>query len=191
MFDNVRDGLAWRRAHKLLRKRKPRPWLSPPSERRVLLVLPAAERQARTAWQFVESLDLDPNRTLPVVPTGEIAFSPMSFLGKVKPLEPADLGRLGLPRKDFLRMVWQFEPDVALCLTSPFDLASAVLVGASPAAFRAGLSDESGEAFFDLIVGESNDYDSALHLLERTLRSVSPMVLAPSPAAAATTRTVW
>jgi hypothetical protein len=191
MFDNVREGLAWHRAHTLLKKRKPRAWHSPPSERRVLVVLPAAERHARIAWQFVESLHLDPNRTLPVVPTAEIAFSPISFLGKVKPLDPGDVNRLGLPRSEFLRAVWQFEPEIALCLTSPFDLASAVLVGASPAAFRAGLSDERGEPFFDLIVDEENDYDGALHLLARTLRSVTPVLLASSPAATATTRSVW
>lgn len=192
MFEDLKDRLAWRRAHKLVARRRVRPWDSPPSERRALIVMPGEERHARQAWQFVESLQLDPSRALVIVPTGEIAFAPMSFMGRVRTLDEQQMGRLGLPDTAFLQGAWQFEPEVALCLMTPFDLPAALVVGAAPAAFRIGFFDERAEAFFDLMVSAETGLEGGLAALGRALVKIQPPILAPSEAAVApAARSVW
>lgn len=180
MFDSLKQRLAWRRALKLIRKRAPAPWAADPAERRVLLVLPVNEEDARQAWRFVATLNLNPERTLPVIPTGRVTFAPVDYLGRVKTLGDADMGHLGLPKKAFLQDVWRFAPDIAICFASPFALAPATIVGASPAAFRAGFFGEGAEPFFDLLAG-GIDIDARLRALGQALERIDPPIIGASP----------
>jgi hypothetical protein len=178
MFENLKNHLAWRRALKLVRNRPVRPWHPDPSLRRVLLVLPAAEVDARPAWRFVNRLGLKPEFTLPVVPTGEIAYAPVEYLGRVVSLHASDLGRTGLPKKAFRQRVWEFDPDIALALTTPVNLPAAVLVGASPAAFRVGFSAPDIDPFFDLMVA-GDGIEGGIRALEQSLSHIDPPLIAP------------
>lgn len=180
MFEGLKDRLAWRRALKLVRNRPVRPWHPDPSLRRVLLVLPAAEADARPAWRFVNRLGLKPEFTLPVVPTGEIAYAPVEYLGRVISLNQADIGRMGLPRKAFRQRVWEFDPDVAFALTTPVDLAAATLVGASPAAFRIGFAAPDIDPFFDLMV-TGDGIEGGIRALEQSLSHIDPPLIAAHP----------
>jgi hypothetical protein len=178
----VRDimaRLALRRALKLVRQRGAREWPPDPSERRVLIVLPVREEDARHVWRFLATLGLDPQKTLPVVPVGEVTYAPVDYLGHVRILQPADIGRLGLPKKAFLRDVWSFQPDVAFCFAAPFDLAPAVVAGASPAAFRIGFHGEGAEPFFDLLAS-GDDVEGRLRALRHAMEHISPPILIAS-----------
>lgn len=191
MIETLRENLAWRRARKLLARRGARQWRANPADRRVLILLPSEERLARPAWEFIESLNLNPAHTLPIAPHVEVAFAPARLVRRVKPMGPDHVGRLGLPKKAFLREVWSFEPDVALCLASPFELGGAVLIGASPAAFRVGFFDERAEEFFDLMVGVSSYYEAGLNKLSDVLWRMAPPILARPAQAARSATAAW
>jgi hypothetical protein len=190
MLESLIDRWAWHRALKLVKKRAPRTWVADPSQRRVLLVLPDAEESARYAWRFIAKLSLDPERTLPVIPIGKVTFAPVEYLGRVRTLQPSDVGRLGLPKKSLLREVWEFEPDIGICLSSPFALAPAVIVGASPAAFRAGFFAEGAEPFFDLLAGGA-DVEARLNALGQALSQIEPPILAASAPPAGRGTPAW
>jgi hypothetical protein len=177
MIETIRENLARRRALKRVSKRKSRVWQADPSARRLLLVLPADERMAKSAWKFVASLGVDPDRTLPVVPTGEIAYAPVEYIGRVRSLNKADIGRLGLPRRQFLKDVWSFDPDVAISLAAADDLAAALIAGASPAAFRIGMHRDNMEAFFDLMVSPEGGIEVAVRALASTLGRLRPPII--------------
>jgi len=184
MIDNLRDRLAWRRALKMVRRRQPKAWTSAPTERRVLLIVPAGTEESRAAWRFVDRLNLDPERTLPIVPTGDIAYAPVEFLGRVRVVNRSDFGRLGLPRKSLVAEIRGFEPDVAMYLNPEFHLSYAILVGASMAAFRIGFQAESADAFFDLMV-DGKDPGSGFRALDQALARITPPIIVSSPPQAA------
>ncbi len=180
MIDTVKERLAWSRAKKLVRKRAARVWTTPANQRSVLLVLPRDQETARHAWRFVSRYNLDPQRTLPVVPAGEITYAPVEFLGRVRALESGDIGAVGLPKKPVLKELWEFDADVAMALDPDFDLAAAVIVGASRAPFRIGFTGPGSESFFDLMVSGSNPV-GALDTLAKAIERIKPPVLERHP----------
>lgn len=181
-------SLTERMAHALvrrrIRKRVPVAWHADPAQRRLLLVLPGNEEAAVSAWRFVESLGVDPARVYPIVPSGEIAYAPVAYIGRVQALGKKDQNRLGLPKKAILKAAWAFRPDVAMDLSPTFTFTSAMLVGASPAAFRIGLAGaaeqaDAAEPFYDLLVGvrENGGIEGAVKQLAETLRRIEPRVI--------------
>lgn len=182
MFDALKERLAERIVRRRIAKREVRPWPSSPSRSSVLLVLPVEAEAASVAWRFVERLRLSRERVLPIVPTGEIAYAPVEYIGRVVALNPEDIGRVGLPKRQFLKRVWSFNPDVALDLSSPDDLGAALIAGGSPAAFRVGLAGEGRDPFFDLMVGPAERPAEAFHALEQVLQQIHPPVLAADDA---------
>lgn len=178
MFDAVKAKLAHRRALKQVERRTARPWTEDPAARRVLVVLPTGE-EAREAWRFVKSLGLSARKVIPVVLAGEVTtYVPAEFISRVIRLEDDDTNLIGLPKQDFAQRVWKENPDVALCLAPTFDIASAVLVGASPAPFRVGFYDDEADPFFDLMVAPGPSSTSTYAALLEALRRISPPVLA-------------
>jgi hypothetical protein len=183
MFDAVKAKLAWRGALKQVQRRDVHPWTKGPAERRVLVVLPTGE-EAREAWRFVKSLGLAGRRVIPIVLAGEVTtYVPAEYISHVIRLEDDDTNLVGLPKREFTQRVWKEQPDVALCLAPTFDIASAVLVGASPAPFRVGFYEDEADPFFDLMVTPSASSTSSYAALREALRRISPPVLALDPAA--------
>lgn len=181
MFDAVKARLARRSALKQVQGRTAQPWTKEPAARSVLVVLPTGE-QAREAWRFVKSLGLSPRQITPVVvATGEVTYVPAEYVSYVIRLEEDDLNLVGLPKQDFARRVWETSPDVAFALAPTFDLASALLVGASPAPFRVGLYDEAAEPFFDLMIAPGPSSTSMLAAMRDALQRISPPVLDLGP----------
>lgn len=182
MFDAVKARLARRSALKQVQRRDVRPWANEPAARRVLVVLPTGE-EAREAWRFVKALGLPPRQITPVVLSGEVTtYVPAEYISYVIRLEDGDLNMIGLPKQDFTQRVWDTNPDVAFALAPTFDLASAFLVGASPAPFRVGLYAEDADPFYDLMVAPGPSSTSVFSALRKTLRRISPPVLALDPA---------
>ncbi len=177
MLDAIKSRLAARQALRLIERRTVRPWAADPGARRALVVLPAAELEAKEAWRFVKALGIPSRQVTPVVPSSLVAYAPADFIGRVKRLDDKALGLLGLPKSAFADGLWEPAPDLAFCLTPEFDLAAATLVGASPAAFRVGLYDEAAEPFFDLMIARGDSFASALGALEQALRKVEPPVV--------------
>lgn len=178
MFDAAKAKLARRSALKQVERRTARPWTEDPAARRVLVVLPTGE-EAREAWRFVKSLGLTTRHLIPVVLAGEVTtYVPAEFISRVIRLEADDTNLIGLPKQDFTQRVWTENPDVAICLASSFDIASAVLIGASPAPFRVGFYDDEADPFFDLMVAPSSSSTSSYEALAEALRRISPPVLA-------------
>ena len=180
MFEGLKATWARRQALKAVRQRTVRPWRRDPASRRVLFVLPVDEASAKAAWRFIERFELHPKQVIPVVPSGEVTYAPFQFIGRVHSLRSKDVNRVGLPSKAFSAKLWAEEPDVAFCLTPAFDVAAALLVGASPATFRVGFFSEEAEPFYDLMVSRQGDeaFASALDTLLKALRRIEPPVLA-------------
>ncbi len=180
MLDALKARLARRRALTLAARRAVRPWAEDPAERRALVVLPTAEAEAKEAWRFLDALGLPPAQILPVVTSSLVAYTPTAFIGRVKRLDEKSLGLLGLPKRSVAEALWAQTPDLAFCLTPRFDLPAAMLVGASPAAFRvglAGLDDGDAGAFFDLMVAPGGSLASALDALREALGKIEPPVV--------------
>jgi hypothetical protein len=181
MLDVLKARLARRSALKQVRGRTAQPWTEDPAARRVLVVLPTGE-EAREAWRFVKALGLPPRQITPVVVAiGEVTYVPAAYISYVVRMEGDDLNLVGLPKRDFARSVWEAAPDVAFSLAPTFDLASALLVGASPASFRVGLYDREAEPFFDLMIAPGPSSTSMLSAMRDTLRRISPPVLDLGP----------
>jgi len=182
MFDAVKDKLARRSALKQVQRRTARPWTVEPAQRRLLVVLPTGE-EAREAWRFVKSLDLPARQVVPIVLSGEVmTHVPAEYISYVVRLEESDTNLLGLPKQEVAQRLWSENPDVALSLTSGFDTASALLVGASPAPFRIGFYAAAADPFFDLMVAPGPSPASTYAALLQALRRISPPVLALDPA---------
>lgn len=181
MFDALKYRLARRRALRQVRERVVRPWNPSPVARRVLVVLPAGEEAAKEAWRFVKSLGLPPKQVSPVVLSGEVTYVPAEYVRFLQRLEGEEVGRLGLPKADFVGKIWGEHPDVAFCLAPEFDLAAAYLVGASSARLRIGFHSEEAEPFFDVMIAPSASIGSAFAALRETLRRIEPPVLALAP----------
>jgi hypothetical protein len=180
MFAGLRQRWAWRAALGRVRRRTPRPWHPDPTLRRVLLVLPADYATAKPAWRLVERLALPQEQALAVLSGVDVGAVPVAYLSRVRPLTDQEIGRIGLPKREVLREVWAFDPDVAIDLAGPDDLAAALLVGASSAAFRIGPASPALEPFFELMVAFSDDPGAPAHALEQVLARIEPPVL-PHP----------
>lgn len=178
MIEELRQAWARRRLLRAVRRRTVAPWSPDPAQRRVLCVLPTETEAAKAAWTFVLDLGLTPEQVVPVVPTGEIAYAPVQYIGRVHSLNAKDLTRLRLPNKAFRQRIWSLGPEVAFCLDPALDLAGALLVGASPARFRIGFFTEWAEPCFDVMVAAGTDLESGLRTLRRTLERIEPAVLA-------------
>ena len=180
MFDAAKAQLARRSALKQVQRRVVWSWTPDPAARRVLAVLPTGEA-AREAWRFVKSLGLPPKQIIPVVLAGDVSVVPAAFVSRVIRLEDNDINLIGLPKQDFAERVWAMEPDVAFSLTPAFDIASAYLVGASPAPFRVGLFDDEAEPYYDLMTAPSEEGAPTFSLLRETLLRIRPPVLNLEP----------
>lgn len=176
MIDAAKQALARREALKEIRRRKPRPWDENPAKRRVLVVLPTEQEDAKEAWRFVQSLDVPHRNVTPVVPASVVTYVPVEYIGRVHRLESKHLGLLGLPKREFSAKVWSEPPDVAFCLHPEPDMASLYLVGASGAALRAGLHAAKEEDFFDLMVGGDKGLGDALAVMRDALARIHPPV---------------
>lgn len=177
MFDAAKRALALREALKEARRRTPRPWAGDPAQRRVLVLLPTDEHDARDAWRFVQSLGVAPRLVTPVVPATAVTYVPVEHIGRVHRLEEKEHGLLGLPKREFAEKVWAEPPDVALCLLREPDPAALYLVGASSAAFRAGFHADRAEPFFDLMVSGGGSFREGLGVLRRAMERVVPPVV--------------
>lgn len=183
MLDAAKSALARREALKHIRRRPVRPWAADPAKRRVLVVLPTEQEEAREAWRFVKTLGVSHRQITPVVPDTAVTYVPVEYIGRVHRMEAKQLGMVGLPKKEFADAVWSSEPDVAFCLTPEPDVAAAYLVGASPAALRVGFHGPHVEAFFDLMVTAGVSFEATLLSLREALRRIEPPVFpfAPDP----------
>ena len=177
------DRRAWSRVVTDLRKRlAPRP---PADNPRILVVLPTELEALKAAWRFMAEVDVSPQRITPVSRSGTIVYAPADYVGKVELLEQKkDFDRRGLIKEKRVEALWKTaQPDIAICLTSAFDLASAHLVGASPAAVRVGIDDAEGRSdeFYDLAVRTSTEYGSTVAALTRYLRKIDPPIVPMKP----------
>jgi hypothetical protein len=102
---------------------------------------------------------------------------PPAFLHTIRPVAEGDLGRIGLPKREVLREIWDFDPDVAIDFARPDDLAAALLVGASTAAFRIGPAAASLEPFFEVMVAFTDDPGAPAHALGQVLNQIEPPIL--------------
>jgi hypothetical protein len=177
MLEAAKQALAYREALKHARRRTVRPWDPDPSKRRVLVLLPTDEDEARAAWRFVQSLGVAPRLITPVVPDVAVTYVPVEQIGRVHRLEGKGLGMLALPKKEFAAAVWADPPDVAFCLIREPDPAALYLVGASSAAFRAGFHGARAEPFFDLMVSGGESFAASLASLRSALARIRPPVL--------------
>jgi hypothetical protein len=182
MLTGLRQRWAWRAALRRVRRRTPRPWHPDPALRRVLRVLPDDDEAAKPAWQLVERLALRQAQTLAVLTGVNVGAVPVDYLSRVRPLNEREIGRIGLPKREVLREIWAFDPDVAIDLAGPDDLSAALLVGASSAAFRVGPAGPALEPFFEVMVAFSDDPGAPAHALEQVLGRIHPTVL-PKPGA--------
>lgn len=175
MLDDLRYRLAH---HAALRAARQRSVVGrPPLDAKVLMLLPHDEERLRAAWRFIQSLD-DPKRSLVLVLTDErVPYTPDAFAAAVHTVGKAARDWRGLPGPSVLAQVWSAPLRLALDLTPDFDLASAYLVGASPASFRAGLYSAEREPFCDLLVRSQGGYEAALQALRSYLGTVEPPVL--------------
>ena len=181
------DRRAWSRVFNDLRKRlDPRP---PSDAPRLLVVLPTELDALKAAWRFMAQVDVPPSRITPVSRSGTIVYAPADYVGKVELLEQKkDFDRRGLIKEKRVEALWKTaQPDIAICLTSEFDLAAAHLIGASPAAVRVGLDDVEGRSdeFYDLAVRTVTTYDSTVASLARYLRQIQPSIVPMKPEQAA------
>lgn len=177
MFDAAKHALARREALKEIRKRTPRTWDPDPQKRRVLVVLPTEQEDAKVAWRFVQSLGAPHRLVTPVVPDSVVTYVPVEYIGRVHRLEAKHLGMTGLPKREFSSKVWSDPPDIAFCLHPEPDIASLYLVGASAATLRVGLHSDKEEAFFDLMARGEGGLEGALAVLRDTLVRIRPPVL--------------
>ena len=176
MIDAAKHALARREALKEIRRRNPQPWDGDPAKRRVLVVLPTDQEDAKEAWRFVQSLGVHHRNVTPVVPNSVVTYVPVEYIGRVHRLEAKHLGLLGLPKREFASKVWAEQPDVAFCLHPEPEMASLYLVGASNAALRARLQSAKEEAFFDLMVGGEKGLGEALAVMRDALSRMHPPV---------------
>jgi hypothetical protein len=177
------DRRAWSRVFSDLRKRlHPSP---PADEPRILVVLPTELEALKAAWRFMAEVDVPPQRITPVSRSGTIVYAPADYVGKVELLEQKkDFDRRGLIKEKRIEQLWKTaQPDIAICLTSEFDLAAAHLIGASPAAVRLGIDDAEGRSdeFYDLAIRTSTGYDSTVASLTRILRKIDPPIIPMKP----------
>ena len=176
MLDAAKNVLARREALRAIRRRKPEPWEENPAKRRVLVVLPTAQDDAKAAWRFVQSLGVSHKLVTPVVPDTAVTYVPVEYIGRVHRLEGKHIGLLGVPRQEFVKKVWESGPDVAFCLHPEPDIASLYLVGASPAGLRVGLHSARDETFFDLMVEGKQDLADSLAMMYEALGRLKPSV---------------
>jgi hypothetical protein len=177
MFSGLRQRWAWRAALRRVRRRTPRPWHPDPALRRVLLVLPDDDEAAKPAWALVERLALPQAQALAVLTGVNVGAVPVEYLTRVRPLSEREFGRIGLPKREVLREIWAFDPDVAIDFARPDDLAAALLVGASAAAFRIGPAGPALEPFFEVMVAFTCDPAAPAHALGQVLARIEPPVL--------------
>lgn len=177
MLDAAKQALGFRQALKHARRRSVRAWDPDPTKRRVLVLLPTEQEEARSAWRFIQSLGVAHRLVTPVVPDVAVTYVPVEHIGRVHRLEGKELGVLGLPKKEFAEAVWGEPPDVAFCLIRDPGPAALYLVGASSAAFRVGFHGERTEPFFDLMVGAGEDLAESLATMRQALGRVAPAVL--------------
>lgn len=181
MFDAVKARLARRSALKQVRRRTVHPWTTDAAHRRVLVVVQTGDEAAHEAWRFVSKLGIPPKRIIPVVLSGQVTHVPAEYITRLIRMDEENRNFIGLPKKDFAQRVWDEAPEVAFALTPAFDIAAAVLVGASPAPFRVGLHSEDAEPFFDLLLATGPSLASSFDTLRETLAHVVPPVLAIEP----------
>ena len=181
MIDRIRQSLARRAALAAVAARHPRQIATRPEARTLLLVLPADDAGQRAAWALVDRTGLPPKQVVPIVVGDRIAYAPDRFAGHVEVIGDADLDWRRLPRRALAERVWAQSPDVALNLADVGDLATAVLVGASPAAVRIGRHDPDAETFYDLMIsGDDGDPAAAVG---RLLARLTPPILPLAPRA--------
>lgn len=177
MLDALRERLATRAALRAVRRREVRPWPARLRARRVLIVLPRDEADLRTAWRFVQSLDLLRGNVTAVAASGQAAYVPDPFAGGVRILGAEDRDWRGLPRRAVAEAVWAQKPDVALDFSRPFSLAAAYLVGGAPAGLRVGLYDPRAEPFYDLLIAPADAGEGGPGALGRYVEGMDPPVL--------------
>lgn len=169
MLEAAKNAIARREALKDIRRRAPQAWDADPLRRRVLVVLPTEQEDAKAAWRFVQSLGVPHKLVTPVVPDSAVTYVPVEYIGRVHRLESKHIGLVGLPKRDFAAKVWADPPDVAFCLHPDPDMASLYLVGASQAGLRVGLHSQREEAFFDLMVSGEKGLEEALVVMRDAL----------------------
>lgn len=177
MFDAAKHALARRQALKEIRRRTPRAWDPDPAKRRILVVLPTEQEDAKVAWRFVQSLGVAHKLVTPVVPDSVVTYVPVEYIGRVHRLEAKHLGITGLPKREFSAKVWAETPDLAFCLHPDPGIAELYLVGASPAVLRVGLHSAKEEAFFDLMARGGGELAESVAVLRNTLARIHPPVL--------------
>lgn len=150
MTGALRTRLAWGAAGRLVAARPSRPPVEAHLVRRILVVLPTEEAALRAAWRVVEAFAAP---VVPVVVGEAVAFVPDAYAGAVVRVGPDVLDWRGLPARALRDRLWAPGLDVAIGLGDPSDLAGAVLVGASPAAFRVGIDAPETAGWYDLALG--------------------------------------
>ena len=144
----------------------------------MLIVLPQEEEEVRIAWKLVKAIDAPRGRVMPVSLHGRVPYVPDAFAGAVFQVEESKLDWRGLPKKVVSDAVWTRRPNVAIDLSSSFDLAAAYLVGASSAALRVALHNPQAEPFFDLLIAPTHGYRVAVGALRHYLAALEPPALA-------------
>lgn len=177
MLGDLRQRLGYHAALRTLRKRPVPAGAASPPGARVLALLPHEEVPLRAAWRLIQAIEIPRNRLVPVLTADRVAYAPDAYVGSVTTLGERSRDWRGLPRRAAAEGVWKGPLLTALDLTPGFDLASAYLVGASPARYRIGLYSPEGEPFYDLLLAPTDGYEAALQALRAYLVAIEPPVL--------------
>lgn len=176
MFDTFRERMGRRALNAAVQARSARSLPRSPEDRTVLVLLPDDEAGLRTAWPFVESLNLQIANLTCVVLSDRVAYAPDRFAGTVQRLPETDLDWRGLPRAESL-VTLQRGADVAINLAGPNLLAAEFLVGTSSAGVRIGPYEHGAEAFYDLMLAGAATPSELVGALRRVLTQIDPPIL--------------
>ena len=177
MIEELRRRFAVRALAAALAARTPLDLAPHPGHRTLLVVLPDDELGQRATWSLLDHVDLGARQIHPVVMGERVAYQPDRFAGAVRTIGDGERDWRRLPTAAARQSVWTTRPDVALNLAGPSDLASAMLVGGSPAAVRIGRHAPGREDCYDLMVQGEPDAASAADALGRLLRQITPPIL--------------
>jgi hypothetical protein len=176
MLDPLRERMAWRAALRAVHTRRPIALSGHLHDRRLLAVLPEGDEAQRDAWQLIRALDLPPAQVLPVALAGPLTTVPDAYAGAARVLGPEALDWRRLPARAAAGL-WSWLPDVAVDFSVAFRLASAYLVGASPAPLRAGYFTAGAEPFFDLLYAPEPAAERPAAGLRHYLQAMTPPLL--------------
>ena len=176
MIEAFRRRMALRDARAAVARRSPRPLPPAPTDRTLLVALPPDDETLHDAWELISRIHLPDRRLVLVQTADEIGYTPDRFAGAVRHVGPDARDWRRLPAAKERESVWGREPDLALNLAPPSDLAAALLVGASPAALRVGFHERSHEPFYDLMIRQLPG-DSGVAPVERVLRQLAPPIV--------------